>query len=90
MRWFWIDRFTEVVSGKTATAIKVVSLSEEHLHDHFLGIPTMPNSLILEGMAQTPITYDRERRVEAQLQWIKDRLHESWLPERNKLRIQDK
>ncbi|MEK6246816.1 MAG: beta-hydroxyacyl-ACP dehydratase [Planctomycetales bacterium] len=53
MRWFWIDRFTEVVSGKTATAIKTVSLSEEHLHDHFLGIPTMPNSLILEGMAQT-------------------------------------
>ena len=53
MRWFWIDRFTELVSGETATAIKTVSLSEEHLHDHFLGIPTMPNSLILEGMAQT-------------------------------------
>ena len=53
MRWFWIDRFTEVVSGKTATAIKTVSLSEEHLHDHFPGIPSMPNSLILEGMAQT-------------------------------------
>lgn len=53
MRWFWIDRFTEMVSGQKATAIKTVSLSEEHLHDHFLGIPTMPNSLILEGMAQT-------------------------------------
>ena len=53
MRWFWIDRFTELVSGETATAIKTISLSEEHLHDHFCGIPTMPNSLILEGMAQT-------------------------------------
>lgn len=53
MRWFWIDRFTEFVSGRTATAIKTISLSEEHLHDHFSGIPTMPNSLILEGMAQT-------------------------------------
>jgi 3-hydroxyacyl-[acyl-carrier-protein] dehydratase len=53
MRWFWIDRFTELVSGETATAIKTISLSEEHLHDHFSGIPTMPNSLILEGMAQT-------------------------------------
>ena len=53
MRWFWIDRFSELVSGKTATAIKTISLSEEHLHDHFCGIPTMPNSLILEGMAQT-------------------------------------
>ncbi|MFN3231795.1 MAG: TetR/AcrR family transcriptional regulator [Alphaproteobacteria bacterium] len=44
---------------------------------------------LLEGMATTVITYDRERRVEAQLQWIKDRLHESWLPERNKIRIQE-
>lgn len=53
MRWFWVDRFTEFESGSHATAIKTVSLSEEHLHDHFPCIPTMPNSLILEGMAQT-------------------------------------
>ena len=53
MRWFWIDRFTEVVSGSHATAIKSVSLSEEHLHDHFYAYPVMPNSLIIEGMAQT-------------------------------------
>ncbi len=44
---------------------------------------------LLEGMAMTVITYDRDRRIKAQLQWIKDRLHESWLPERNKLRPQD-
>ena len=53
MRWFWVDRFTELVSGQSATAIKNVAMGEEHLHDHFPGIPTMPNSLILEGMAQT-------------------------------------
>ncbi len=53
MRWCWIDRFTELVSGESAEAIKVVSMADEHLHDHFPGIPTMPNSLILEGMAQT-------------------------------------
>lgn len=53
MRWFWIDRFTELVSGKHATAIKTVSLSEEHLHDHFAYYPVMPSSLIIEGMAQT-------------------------------------
>ena len=53
MRWFWIDRFTELVSGQSATAIKNVAMAEEHLHDHFPGIPTMPNALILEGMAQT-------------------------------------
>ena len=53
MRWFWIDRFTEFVSGSGATAVKNVSLSEEHLHDHFPGYPVMPGSLIVEGMAQT-------------------------------------
>src|SRR5690606_29827235 len=53
MRWFWIDRFTELVSGQHATAVKNVSLSEEHIHDHFPGTPMMPASLIIEGMAQT-------------------------------------
>lgn len=53
MRWFWIDRFTEFQSGSCATAIKTLSLSEDHLHDHFPGASIMPNSLILEGMAQT-------------------------------------
>lgn len=53
MRWFWIDRFTEFVHGRTATAVKNVALAEEHLHDHFPGYPVMPNSLVLEGLAQT-------------------------------------
>jgi len=53
MRWIWIDRFLEFESGRRATAIKNVSLAEEHLHDHFPGYPVMPNSLILEGLAQT-------------------------------------
>ena len=53
MRWFWIDRFNEFVRGKQATAVKNISLAEEHLHDHFPGAALMPNSLIVEGMAQT-------------------------------------
>ena len=53
MRWIWIDKFIEFESGVRATAIKNVSLAEEHLHDHFPGWPVMPASLILEGMAQT-------------------------------------
>jgi 3-hydroxyacyl-[acyl-carrier-protein] dehydratase len=53
MRWFWIDRYTEFESGKRATAIKNVTLAEEHLHDHFPGSPLMPNPLVVEGMAQT-------------------------------------
>jgi 3-hydroxyacyl-[acyl-carrier-protein] dehydratase len=53
MRWFWIDRFTEFVRGRKATAVKSVSLAEEHLHDHFPGAAIMPATLIIEGMAQT-------------------------------------
>jgi len=53
MRWFWIDRYTEFESGRSATAVKNVSLAEEHLHDHFPGAPIMPNTLIIEGIAQT-------------------------------------
>lgn len=53
MRWFWIDRFTEFVAGRRAVAIKNVTLAEAHLHEYFPGYPVMPQSLILEGLAQT-------------------------------------
>ena len=52
MRWFWLDRFTEFVSGSHATAVKCVSLSEDHLRENFPGYPLMPNTLVAEGMAQ--------------------------------------
>jgi len=53
MRWTWIDRFVSFESGKTATAVKNLSLAEDHLADHFPGFPVMPAPLILEGLAQT-------------------------------------
>ncbi len=53
MRWIWIDRFTAFESGKSATAIKNVSLAEDHFREHFPGYPVMPAPLILEGLAQT-------------------------------------
>lgn len=53
MRWIWIDKFVDFVSGVRAIAIKNVSMAEEHLHDHFPAFPVMPASLIVEGMAQT-------------------------------------
>ncbi len=53
MRWFWIDRFLEFESGCRAKAIKCVSLAEDYLHDHFPEYPLFPNSLVIEGMAQT-------------------------------------
>jgi 3-hydroxyacyl-[acyl-carrier-protein] dehydratase len=53
MRWIWIDRFTSFESGKSATAVKNLSLAEDHFADHFPGYPVMPAPLILEGLAQT-------------------------------------
>ena len=53
MRWIWIDKFLEFHPGRSATAVKNVTLSEEHLHDHFPGFPIMPECLMIEAMAQT-------------------------------------
>ena len=53
MRWIWIDKFLEFNRGKSAVALKNVSLAEEHLHDHFPHFPVMPECLMIEGMAQT-------------------------------------
>ena len=53
MRWIWIDKFVEFESGRRAVAVKNVTLSEEHLHDHFPGFPVMPECLMIEAMAQT-------------------------------------
>jgi len=52
MRWIWIDRFLEFHSGKSARAVKNLSLAEEYFADHFPGYPVMPAPLILEGLAQ--------------------------------------
>jgi 3-hydroxyacyl-[acyl-carrier-protein] dehydratase len=53
MRWIWIDKFVEFHSGESAVAVKNVTLAEEHLQDHFPGFPVMPETLMIEAMAQT-------------------------------------
>ncbi|HUT09269.1 MAG TPA: 3-hydroxyacyl-ACP dehydratase FabZ family protein [Thermoguttaceae bacterium] len=53
MRWYWIDRFIEFESGRSAKAVKTISLAEDHLHDHYSNHPMIPNSLVIEGLAQT-------------------------------------
>jgi len=53
MRWIWIDKFIEFTSRQSATAVKNVTLAEEHLHDLYPAFPIVPHSLIVEGMAQT-------------------------------------
>lgn len=53
MRWLWIDRFLDFQRGKSARAVKNLSLAEDYFADHFPGYPIMPAALILEGLAQT-------------------------------------
>ncbi|HMP03078.1 MAG TPA: 3-hydroxyacyl-ACP dehydratase FabZ family protein [Gemmatales bacterium] len=53
MRWIWIDRFIEFTPRQQATAVKNLSLAEDHFEHHFPGYPVMPASLMLEGLAQT-------------------------------------
>ncbi len=53
MRWFWIDKFVEFERGKRAVALKNVSIVEEELDQYQPGFPVYPNSLVIEGMAQT-------------------------------------
>ncbi len=53
MRWIWIDKFIEFTPRASATAVKNVTLAEEHLHDLYPAFPIVPHSLIVEGMAQT-------------------------------------
>jgi 3-hydroxyacyl-[acyl-carrier-protein] dehydratase len=52
MRWLWIDRFVKFDSGKSARAVKNLSLAEDYFADHFPGYPVMPACFILEGVAQ--------------------------------------
>lgn len=52
MRFILLDRITSFIPGRSGTAIKNVSLSEDFFEDHFPLAPLMPGVLILEGMAQ--------------------------------------
>src|SRR5712692_9877820 len=52
MSWIWIDRFLEFHSGKSARAVKNLSLAEDYFADHFPGYPVFPACFLLEGLAQ--------------------------------------
>src|SRR5581483_4815245 len=77
MRWIWIDRFLEFRSGKSALAVKYLSLAEDHFAEHFPGYPIMPASLILEGLAQTggllagEVNDFQEKIVLAKIPWAR-------------------
>src|SRR5947209_5326690 len=52
MRWFLIDKVTEIVPGERIRGVKCVTLSDEILHDHFPDFPVMPGVLLVEAAAQ--------------------------------------
>ena len=47
-----VDRVIDYEAGKSATAIKNVTINEPHFQGHFPGRPLMPGVLIVEAMAQ--------------------------------------
>jgi 3-hydroxyacyl-[acyl-carrier-protein] dehydratase len=77
MRWIWLDRFLEFHSGKSARAVKNLSLAEDYFADHFPGYPVMPGPLMLEGLAQTggilvgEANDFREKVVLAKIPWAR-------------------
>ncbi|MEE9466349.1 MAG: 3-hydroxyacyl-ACP dehydratase FabZ family protein [Candidatus Neomarinimicrobiota bacterium] len=52
MRYFLIDKVTEIIVGQNIRGVKNITLSDEILHDHFPDFPIMPGVLILESVAQ--------------------------------------
>lgn len=52
MRYFLLDRVTDIVPGESAHGVKNVTLTDETLHDHFPDFPILPGALLIEAMAQ--------------------------------------
>ena len=52
MRFTLLDRVVAIDPGRSITATKSVTLSEEYLADHFPRFPVLPGVLMLEAMTQ--------------------------------------
>ena len=52
MRFSQLDRIIALEVGKSISAVKCLSLSEEYLQDHFPRFPVMPGVLMLESLFQ--------------------------------------
>jgi len=52
MRFSQLDRIIALEKGKSISAVKCLSLSEEYLQDHFPRFPVMPGVLMLESLFQ--------------------------------------
>jgi 3-hydroxyacyl-[acyl-carrier-protein] dehydratase len=52
MRFFLVDKVTELVPGERARGVKNITLTDEAAHDHFPDHPIFPGTLIVEALAQ--------------------------------------
>jgi len=52
MRYLMVDRVIQVRAGKSITAVKCATVSEDIYADHFYGNPVMPGALQIESLAQ--------------------------------------
>jgi 3-hydroxyacyl-[acyl-carrier-protein] dehydratase len=52
MRFSLLDRVLDIEPGKSITAVKAVTLSEEYLADHFPRFPVLPGVFMLEALTQ--------------------------------------
>jgi 3-hydroxyacyl-[acyl-carrier-protein] dehydratase len=52
MRFNLVDRIEEVVPGRSIRAVKLLTLGEEYLADHFPTFPVMPGVLMLQTLVE--------------------------------------
>ena len=52
MRFYQVDKVTEICPGRYVEGVKCVSLDNDIFDEHFPGCPIFPGTLIIEGMAQ--------------------------------------